>query len=408
MSGISVTYRAGEGREWIIAVADGRVLAVKVASAAERLDAMWTAVESRSPVAEILDRVIGGSLTGAPDFTLVGWDGDASGSMAVHVFSRGTLGATVTTASGTESIEADGVTTWAERRIDDVRQISIGNASDAGMPIAHGMVYADGCLISATPGAVAAPVARASVASSTMSEDKVSEDKVSEDTIASPVEDSRGVSAATPVAKKASAPTPPAVVAPEGESGAYDHLFGATVMRPIEDAAVRPPTEDDETAEHDAASAPESTEPDDLDEHTVMTDDISALRAKRRKDRGTPVATVEPAPLTYFLEASNGQREIIDGTLLLGRAPVVSRVPGGVVPRLVKVTTPNQELSRTHLEVKVEGGAVVATDLHSKNGTLVTAPGMSPQQLRAGEPTTVIPGSVIDLGDTAVYTVGEE
>jgi hypothetical protein len=60
------------------------------------------------------------------------------------------------------------------------------------------------------------------------------------------------------------------------------------------------------------------------------------------------------------------------------------------------------------VQVAVEGGTVVVTDLHSRNGTMVQLPGKAPQQLRAGEPTPVTVGTVIDLGDGATLTVGED
>ena len=55
----------------------------------------------------------------------------------------------------------------------------------------------------------------------------------------------------------------------------------------------------------------------------------------------------------------------------------------------------------------VEGGTVVVTDLHSRNGTHVVLPGKSPQKLRQGEPTTVIVGTVVDLGGGVTFTVSE-
>jgi hypothetical protein len=52
------------------------------------------------------------------------------------------------------------------------------------------------------------------------------------------------------------------------------------------------------------------------------------------------------------------------------------------------------------VHVALEGDTVVVTDLRSRNGTSVVLPGKSPQLLRADEPTPVIPGTVIDLGES--------
>ncbi len=59
------------------------------------------------------------------------------------------------------------------------------------------------------------------------------------------------------------------------------------------------------------------------------------------------------------------------------------------------------------MHIAVEGGTVVVTDLHSRNGTQVVLPGKSPQRLREGEPTAVIVGTVIDLGGDVTLTVRE-
>ena len=401
MSATEVRYGPGAGSDWVFAVAAGRALAVSSALSAERRDAAWAAIEARGPLTDILDRVVGGSLTGAPDFALVGWEDDPKGGLVIHVFSRGSASVELSTAAGVERIDAEGVATWTERRVAGVQGVALGAplSADASLPLAQGIVFGVGLTVGAARvAALAAPASQkaaseepAAPVTTPVTTPARHQERAPEDTIATPIE-----ATLRPDESKSPAPAP-SETPPTADGGSYDHLFGVTVARPIAAAAVRPPSEEEQEA-----AAPE----DDASEHTIMTKDIDALRAKRRQARAP--SAPEREPLAHFLEASDGHREAIDGTLLLGRAPVVTRVSGGAVPRLIKVTTPNQELSRTHVEVKIEGGAVVVTDLHSKNGTLVTPPGKSAQQLRAGEPTTVIPGSTIDLGDTAVFTVGEE
>ena len=82
----------------------------------------------------------------------------------------------------------------------------------------------------------------------------------------------------------------------------------------------------------------------------------------------------------------------------LGRAPSVSQVSGGRIPRLITIGAGDPDISRNHVRVAVEGDTVVVTDLHSRNGTHVVAPGKPPVKLRAGEPTPVLAGTVVDLG----------
>jgi pSer/pThr/pTyr-binding forkhead associated (FHA) protein len=64
----------------------------------------------------------------------------------------------------------------------------------------------------------------------------------------------------------------------------------------------------------------------------------------------------------------------------------------------VQIGLGDPDISRSHLRLTVEGGTVVVTDLQSRNGTTVVQPDRAPVKLRAGEPTPVLAGTVIDLG----------
>ncbi|MFC5123531.1 FHA domain-containing protein [Pseudoclavibacter helvolus] len=107
----------------------------------------------------------------------------------------------------------------------------------------------------------------------------------------------------------------------------------------------------------------------------------------------------------YIVELSTGGTVELAGPLVLGRAPNMgSEQTGGVEPRHVKLSGAT-DISRNHVLLSVEGGVIVVTDLHSRNGTDVVMPGRGPQRLRAGEPTAVMPDTVIDLGSGIFLTV---
>jgi hypothetical protein len=202
------------------------------------------------------------------------------------------------------------------------------------------------------------------------------------------------------------------------ETTGYDHLFGATMMRSVEDAAARPQVEDAEehaSAEQPAAApltqlpvvppAPEAagTALGDHDGLTVMSGDLRALRestgsAVQPAPPAAPQAPAIPPEADFVLQLPSGAAEPIDGMVVVGRAPSVSKMGGGRIPRLVTVDSVEHDISRNHVQLTIEGGTVVVTDLHSRNGTLISLPGKTPQKLRAGEPTSVIAGTVIDLG----------
>ena len=123
-----------------------------------------------------------------------------------------------------------------------------------------------------------------------------------------------------------------------------------------------------------------------------------------------PVALVEPPPGPppvpppaspgWYRFAVNSHEPIaLDRPALIGRRPSLPRVPLVARPRLVRVPSPLQEVSGTHLEIRQKGASVVVTDYRSTNGTVVVLPGSRPRRLRPGESSVVTPGSVIDLGD---------
>jgi hypothetical protein len=95
----------------------------------------------------------------------------------------------------------------------------------------------------------------------------------------------------------------------------------------------------------------------------------------------------------------------LDVPAFIGRRPIPPRVPGVVAPRLVRVPSPLQEVSGTHLEVSQQGSSVVVTDLKSTNGTIVRMPGVPPLKLRQGESVVVLPGTLVDIGDGNVLEI---
>ena len=81
------------------------------------------------------------------------------------------------------------------------------------------------------------------------------------------------------------------------------------------------------------------------------------------------------------------------------------RVPDRDLPRLVTLPSPQQDISRTHAEVRADGDDVLVTDLHSTNGTVVTRPGEGARPLAPGQATVIARGEVVDLGDGVSFTV---
>ena len=85
------------------------------------------------------------------------------------------------------------------------------------------------------------------------------------------------------------------------------------------------------------------------------------------------------------LSVSTGAEVPLDRPVLIGRAPESARFSAGVQPRLVTVPSPEQDISRTHVEVRAEGSSAVVTDLNSTNGTTVNDTPVQKWQLQDGD-----------------------
>jgi len=118
-----------------------------------------------------------------------------------------------------------------------------------------------------------------------------------------------------------------------------------------------------------------------------------------------PAAWVPPAPLFHGFRIGNSQIVLLDAIAYVGRKPSTPRVVRGGVPRLVRVQSPTQEVSSTHLELRQVGTTVVAQDLHSTNGTMLAVPGHPVRALRPGESVVVTVGTLIDIGDRNVIEI---
>jgi hypothetical protein len=106
-----------------------------------------------------------------------------------------------------------------------------------------------------------------------------------------------------------------------------------------------------------------------------------------------------PRPPLGRVRFSDGEVIELTQALVVGRQPSVSRVASGGMPRLVSVTSPSGDISRNHLEVRLEGWHVMVRDLKATNGTVLERPGQAPRRLAQGEMMIVLDGDVADLGD---------
>jgi hypothetical protein len=213
----------------------------------------------------------------------------------------------------------------------------------------------------------------------------------------------------TPPAIPVIPPVPPATPSAAdtrlGAGDEFGHLFESTILRSPEDAAVRiDPDEDDGVVNGSSAGAPLEPRLGDHDGSTILGSQLAALLSAGRR----PPAEVPPPPpppmAALQLVLFNGQIVPVDQPIVLGRKPQVDRVSGNQIPRLITVTGPNNDISRSHLEIRPDPAGLLATDLGSTNGTTLIGPGGS-RALTPHTPERCGAGVRFDLGDGVTIDV---
>jgi hypothetical protein len=91
----------------------------------------------------------------------------------------------------------------------------------------------------------------------------------------------------------------------------------------------------------------------------------------------------------------------VAGPMVVGRRPRADGVPGDAVPTMI--TIPDDDLSRSHLRVSVEGWHVVITDLRATNGTWVYDPDGEGRRLDPDEQKPLLPGSRVVMAGTVGF-----
>lgn len=440
--------------EWVAVVSDGTVAMVPGDVDARTVERLWESARADDGLGAHLDVLVEGGLAAVPPFALVQL---ADG--AVHAIVRGPMQVLVDADDGEHALDGATVTTWHEATVRSARSVRVQAASArvdgaASLPVLSAVVRAAAVDVelareaagrrrrAEAGGAVPSPrTARTTPApvepvlpepvlpepvlpEPVLPEPVVREPVLPEPVVREPADPVPPVDVPepeppAPVAPVTS-PAPPAPSAPVGTSapiapgpGVPDPepsagTSSALEIPPVPGPPAPPPALDL------PAPAPEPVRvPDDDGDHdglTVQSTDVAALRRQLPEWAGDavpgPFAVPAPqGPPPAKIHLSSGLVISLNRPVLLGRAPQVSRVQNAQIPRLVTVASPNQDISRTHAEVRQEGDHVLVTDLRSTNGVLLLREGHGPQRLHPGEPTVVEPGVVVDLGEGVTFVV---
>ncbi|WP_148286465.1 FHA domain-containing protein [Microbacterium sp. B19] len=224
------------------------------------------------------------------------------------------------------------------------------------------------------------------------------------------------VSAPFPPEAPATPPTAPLAELPveEGTTTYDDLVFGMTRLTSVEDAAVRSAAD-----EHDAvapigsiprpgtALPPALPEPaGDHDGLTLSAEQFAALMsgsAPASPSVAPALPSAVPTGAHAVLILPTGERTLLDRGAVVGVRPSAVRT-SSAVPHLIAVASPSGEISRRHLEIRVEGTDVLAVDLNSTNGTRLLRVGADPVRMHPGAATLLVGGDRLDLGDGVVLS----
>ncbi len=110
-----------------------------------------------------------------------------------------------------------------------------------------------------------------------------------------------------------------------------------------------------------------------------------------------------PRPTLGVLRLSTGDVVPLDRSVIMGRNPRVDDANEAERPHVVRLPSPGHDISRTHVEIRLDGWHVLLTDLNSVNGTIVTPPWQEPQRLRPNESVPIEPGTVVSLADEVTF-----
>lgn len=318
----------------------------------ERVGNVWAMVDDGAGFDVVLDALISQGLRDLPGFVLV-----ASEDGRTKVVIRGEARAWFTTGDEVTEVAGTQVTTWAERSFSDVTATRLVVGAEVGdgdpLPINGGLVRVS---------EVVEPAARAG----------------------------HGEPAAAPPVLPAAEPEPTPEPMPD----------------PVPMPEPEPAPEPEPVPEPVPVPVPE---PEPLTGYAAPQDDDTRAGPVAEADPGPEAASgvlVRPVARLVF---SSGDDVEVDRAVLVGRAPEARRFASGDQPRLVPVSSPAQEISSTHLEIRpgvgADHGSAVVTDLGSTNGSVLVQPGLPPEDLRPGIAVQLIPGAIIDLGDGVTIQV---
>ncbi|MCW2131394.1 RDD family protein [Arthrobacter sp. VKM Ac-2550] len=204
---------------------------------------------------------------------------------------------------------------------------------------------------------------------------------------------------------------PPAVSTPAGTPAGSTPSGTPAVSSPAGTPADMPAVQDTHAAPVAAApaapgapeSAPGSSAPTQAPPSHV-DDEFAFTRIREAAPAPTDVAGSGQEPAGLNIRFDDGREVAIGSSALIGRNPAAAA--GEEVDQLIDFADLDRSVSKTHLELRVEGGTVWVNDRNSTNGTAVTGSDGVRQQLVPGAPVAAKSGATVEFGDRS-FVIGQ-
>ena len=444
-----VHYRPAQGEAaWWIAAEGPAVAALAATVSAHTAEAVWRRIGDGGigAVLDALTGAFGTSLSAIPPFALA--VAEAGG---IRVAVRGAVSVIVDGVDGAQEVSGASVATWSERFVAGAARVTIAagmTGEDAVVPLRSGVARADLVVVTvgaASPSAAAAPaladdpaVADAEAPLPEVVPVDAPEPPAAENAVgasspspAADVPPSDVTAAEPPPVDAPPAPPSPPLVAPElpapppipsapttgpiagvGDTlgpamttalpeapEEHEMIWGETIARPA-----RPPRPAPSAQTRSAPEAQPAARGGDHDGATISVVEARALRDVERAQFESTDGVPPRRPSRGRILLSTGEVVELERPVVIGRRPKSTRTSGAELPTLVAVDSPQQDISRSHVEIRAEGDHVLVTDLDTTNGTLLHRVGQTPVRLHPGEPTMVVTGDSLDLGDGVIVT----
>jgi hypothetical protein len=406
---------------WFAVVSPQAAVLIDDSVSSSRLQAVWDTCNGNPSLDELIEVVTGGRFVGAPCFGIALAD-DTGLRVVVRAGVTAMVGESIGAARPVIGANAN---TWVEETLNEPQSIRLfrddAQSPVLTLPVTGGIVFADE--ITWTPSAEV--VAAAATAAGAMPAGNPPTGP------AAPIQVAPSVPLAPVLRLAPAVPKSPTAPSPTAPPPVPTRARPATPLTPA-----RPPTpvtraEDSEWSVwaldeagglgSGADGVDDVVEPVEMPRRVTVDpghDPLPLLpEAQPESPFEPPSPSVESAPLVEsaqagrllgdaavgYLHFSTGQMVPVDRRVIVGRAPSVDRVERADSARAVKIDNQDGDISRNHVEVRLEGGQVLVVDLGSSNGTVVTIPGRVPQQLAPQEPFLLVPGSVVALSDEVYF-----